>query len=547
MDIRIKKQDGLIEVWRLPPTKTLRAHFFGLTLGLVGAFFSIALDRPTLFGDLPWFAAIVAVGIFMLGTYIGGFFVFLTAILFFFANKQPHDPPEFFSSLVIVGGWYFLFYAAGSIIATFYNALAFLNVIICCQKQLKLAFVYDSNKKINIIKSPIADDEKAFNRLRTRVSEAKRKALNEQRLYPYELKEPPRDPYTIAFVANPKIWRRTGADSSDDPIINDLHLFLRTVNNALESFERDEVLGKHEIWSRVRIVTVFDNAPTAPNGVARSANDLCFLQDFLPDIDPQAGVAENLIYPRAEMPANLTKLLKENIQDFAGSYLDHIDVIFGFTASPTQIRHTAYYADFDERKPKQSPNPNKGMVFQYDKDPYDQKSGNIHPFKQQRGKLPSPFACIHDDYSVIPGRVAINALSARRHTFIHEFAHAMSSVVNGCIADEYYDRSFLRTPGGGIFVPFYVNRIERVESWLDRQPGQFVPTHSVFAKYNEVIFLSDLAHPSAEAAWLSYFPEPYSRAEHCTMDRTAEPFRFDKLISRFIYDRLFSKLNRPHS
>jgi hypothetical protein len=31
------------------------------------------------------------------------------------------------------------------------------------------------------------------------------------------------------------------------------------------------------------------------------------------------------------------------------------------------------------------------------------------------------------------------------------------------------------------------------------------------------------------------------------MDREFGPYRFDKLISRFMYDRLVAKLNRPHA
>jgi hypothetical protein len=323
--------------------------------------------------------------------------------------------------------------------------------------------------------------------------------------------------------------------------MSDLDLLLRTINNALHSFELDEVLGKQEIWSRVRIITIFDDAPTAPDGTPRSDNSLSFVQDFQEDVDPQNGVAENLIYPRAETFDNLKTLLRQNLGDFAPVAIEHIDVIFALTASPTQIRHTAYYADFDERLDMPSQPSDGGTSFTYDPDPNNQKDGDI--ILVRCSPPPALFRCVHDDYSAIPGRAAINVLSARRHTFVHEFAHAMSSVVRGAICDEYYDKSFLRTRSGSIFVPFYVNRIERVE----RPLGQFVPTHPVFAGYNDVVFPSDLAHPTAEAGWLSYFPERHSiSSEHCTMDRSAEPFRFDKLISRFMYERLVSKSNRPH-
>lgn len=647
MDILIKRpkifsrRDGIIQIWRLPPTKTLRANLFGLTLALVGAFYTIILDHTALFQGLPWYAAPLAIGIFILGTYVGGPFVILTAILFFFTSKLPEVPPQFFSSSAVVAAWYFLFYAIGAVFPTLYNALAFLNVTLCCRKQVQLAFAYDPKKKINIIKAPKEIEELAMLEVLKPVlyyvrkieragmpSERQRHAQDlgnlirqaksmmsshdqnhmhellsekgidgeldaqidtlqnwlasgepnalelmkselehliehylkrkEKKLYHFHLEAPPVAPYTIFLVANPKLKQRSGRFVLD-PIMNDLDLFLRSVNNALHSFERDEVLGQHEIWSRVRVVTIFDDAVTAPDGTPRTNDALSLLNDLHRDIPPQLDVAENVIHCGVQMADNVKKFLRDNAGDLDAPLPENqIDVIFAMTASPTQIRHSAYYADFNEEldlNVNPPPQPTNGAEFNYNLDPYQQKGLHIPgaeeivipPHIPSPG-LPEPFPRhafpydgVHDHYSAIPGRVALNALSARRHTFIHEFAHAMSSVVRGAICDEYYDKSYLRAGNDSIFLPFFVNRIERVR----QTGGRFVSVHPVFARYNEVDFLSDGDHPSAEEYWRSYFPERHSHGETCTMDRTAEPFRFDKLISRFMYDRLVAKLHRP--
>ena len=85
--------------------------------------------------------------------------------------------------------------------------------------------------------------------------------LKERKLYDYRVDLPPA-PYTIAFVANP-IIRKRQREASDpafepDPILNDLDLFLQTVNRGLASFEIDSVVGRPEIWSRIRVVTIFN-------------------------------------------------------------------------------------------------------------------------------------------------------------------------------------------------------------------------------------------------------------------------------------------------
>jgi hypothetical protein len=101
--------------------------------------------------------------------------------------------------LTIIAAWYFLFYAVGAVFTTLYNILAYLDLIAFGKNQLKLAFAYDPRKKINIIKSPIASEEQAFNRLFARSSELEKQELKKQKLYIYELREPPRIPIPLPW------------------------------------------------------------------------------------------------------------------------------------------------------------------------------------------------------------------------------------------------------------------------------------------------------------------------------------------------------------
>jgi hypothetical protein len=157
------------------------------------------------------------------------------------------------------------------------------------------------------------------------------------------------------------------------------------------------------------------------------------------------------------------------------------------------------------------------------------------------------FAKVHEYYAKNPGRVALNVLGATARTFVHEFAHAMSSVYHGPIVDEYYDKVTLPNDEDEDVIDsssardytFYINRIEKANVG-----GRLVPVHRVFARYQNTVFLSDLDHPSAEEGWTGYFPERESPDIACTMDRSYGRYRFDKLIATFMYDRLIAKINR---
>jgi len=610
----------VIRIWRMPPLPNLRAHLFGLTIGLVLAVLLLGFDYGRVAADFAWFTPILLFFIFAFGTYLGGPFVVLSAILFFW----PYTPPAtstFYSTFHGLAEWYFIGYAFGVVFATFYNDLIYLHIRIFGKKHVMLAFAHDTREKFNIIKSPIESEEAALlavlkpiqffvNKIRAgeapeanarklveRIRQARGKMfehdrdclksildsagiggnfdeqenvlqqrlaagnatalklveeqidplaekylkLKERKLYHYHLEAAPAAPYTIAFVANPKIRRRSASPAAaptyqKDPIINDLDLFLKSVDRALMSLERDEMLGRPEIWSRIRVATIFDQQADA---------DLVEEFQRVNAVDEQ--VIDHIVGPRPY--ENFRIVIPEKLERDNDI---NIDVVFAMTASYTHDRSSAYYADLDEINDVAKNQSNAGKPFQYnpdpDPDPLNQKGGEINV---ARCGTP-PYFCSHDDFSERFGRVALSVFGARRKTFIHEFAHAMSSTSHGMIVDEYTDPFFVHDECHHFDAPtepapFYVNRIQRAKPADPADLSKFIHVHEIFASFNGVIFHSDLTHPSALEGWTGYFPARHSPGETCIMDREFGPYRFDKLISRFMYDRLVAKLNRPHA
>ncbi|MDZ7362574.1 MAG: hypothetical protein ONB46_17900 [candidate division KSB1 bacterium] len=596
----------VIPIWRLPPLPNLRAHLLGLTIGLVVTLLWLGLD-------FAWFNSALLFFIFAVGTYVGGPFVVLTAILFFWPYTSP-DPPTFYSTFHGLAEVYFLGYAFGVVFATFYNDLIYLHIRIFGKKHVVLAFAHDTRAKFNIIKSPIEKEEAALlavlkpllfyvNKIRAgdemaanarelveRIRQAREKMfehdrdclaeilvgdgivgnfdeqmhvlqqrlaagntttlekvekqieplvekylkLKERKLYHHHLEAAPAAPYTIAFVANPKIRRRPptagmAATYQKDPIINDLDLFLKSVDRALMSLERDEVLGRPEIWSRIRVMTIFD--PQA---------DVDLVEEFqrVNPVDEQ--VIDHIVGPRPY--ENFRLVIDCNLPE---EFKKPLDVVFAMTASHTHDRSSAYYADLDEINDVAKNQSGAGKAFEYNPDPDNRKAAEINV----AGCGTPPYICSHDDFSECFGRVALSVFGARRKTFLHEFAHAMSSVSHGMIGDEYTDPFFAHdachhSHASTGPAPFYINRIQRAKP---ADPGKFIHVHEIFAAYNGAVFHTDLTHPSALEGWTGYFPQRNSPAETCIMDREFGAYRFDKLISRFMYDRLVAKLNRPNA
>lgn len=400
--------------------------------------------------------------------------------------------------------------------------------------------------------------------------------LKEKRLYNYKLATPPEQPYTIAFVANPKI-RKRGEPENDslryenDPLSSDIELFLRSVDRALFSLEQDEIIGRPEFWSRIRVLTVFD-----PELVKESGPNFGLVQEFQ-ETATQDGklIDHNLIEPRRLLNDNFMRIFDRSWQtDHSNGTLDEtehpkfkkheIDLIFAMTASPTHVRSMAHYSDWlaletDAVPPLVNILGREGIPFEFSIDPDKNKEtyntvgeavkplNNVFPHLEPNAYLnPSNFARVHDFYATEPGRVAVNVLSARLKTYRHEFAHAMSSVFHGTICDEYADYFRLEEQAEDEEHKqdphFYVNRINRnQEKMLSARP---IPIPKLFARYNMTRYSSDLTPVSAEESWLGYFPDKFDKTTPCTMDADYGRYRFDELLSMFLYDRLMAKTIR---
>jgi len=112
--------------------------------------------------------------------------------------------------------------------------------------------------------------------------------------------------------------------------------------------------------------------------------------------------------------------------------------------------------------------------------------------------------------------------------------HAMSEFQNGAILDEYFDyNEAVINPSPELQG---LNRMERADS------NQPIP--AVYARYKNHMYHSDREHPSGRENWKGYFPERQAPHIGCTMDRYTGWYKFDKLISDFMYDRLIDKRNR---
>ncbi len=625
-----RKGDILI-LRRFPAAKTFRPHLLGLSLGVTLTLFAFiaALAQSSSF-----LAGMAILTLFFFGTwFLGSLMPAISAMLLIFSGA-----PGLTGFAATLAYAYLSGYLAGAGMALVYNALVFLYLTSFEKEQIKFAFAADLRSPVNIIKSPIPQEEKAllevirpvhyylaalkddskrakatevllnmitsaYNKLSSRdqehmlglekpVGEAERRAalqemlnslkdklssddflqreqaieliesrieplvehalqLRRRKLYNTRVHPEPAAPYTILFVANPVIKKEEGDGYEPDPILHNHRFFYQTVEKALRAFAGNEIYGRPEIWSRIRIVTLFDpslaDSMKAEHALIGEYGRALLIDDI---------AAAGMLTPLTEMETRVDAML----QKAEGSTLSvrDIDVIIALSASPTHLRASSRYADYLEGTAigdefgtplENGCAPKTANGFTFDPDPHGSKNnGNgaeiSLPWSGNSGRQFE-----HELYSSHPGRCAINVYSAGGRTFIHEFTHAMSSAVHGIICDEYADRIQLigsaATNGNGhvsAAMPFYINRIERTS----KQDGRFTPVHTLFARYNCTDYRSDLFHPSARENWRGYFPEKRSPAYSCTMDRpSGGAHRFDKLLADFIYDRMCAKLNRP--
>ena len=556
-------RDDLLVVRRMPPAETLRAHLHGLTLGLFLAGLNLVLDLPS----SPLTTTLLLLLWFLVTARVGGLFFIATIAAFIVLRLQAPAMATEPLAYAIMNNchWYVLGYVFGGVFALLYNDLVYFFLTTLGEEDIKITFAYDKREKVNIIKSPITAQERAFNELSRR-----NRKVKEQKLYHEHVDSPSPCPYTIALVANPKILKLNQAEDNAnavyeiDPIVCDRELFLQAVDRALFSLEGDAVIGRPEIWNRVRVVTVFNPDLASKD---KSGKDYGLLKEYQGDFE---NANNNLIVTRADMHENFINLLAASQAGASSVIAAHeVDVIFGVTASLSHDRSTAHYSDWSEpvtEAPIDNLPARRGANFQLDLElnccKGEKKTslpeGAIQPYPPADPR----FQTLHDFSSLTnkAGQVALNVLSARSKTYIHEFAHAMSSIFHGAITDEYMDpamlekvkhhsdnKEILRTPTDSEPVThFYINRIARdAEAMHSRAP---IPVPRLFARYDCMPYHADLAHPSAEEGWAGYFPERYNVNLPCTMDRDlGVGYRFDDLLSRFIYDRMLEKVTRAQA
>jgi hypothetical protein len=508
-----------IQIRRLPPARTFYGHQLGLTIAFFLTGLTLVLDILNPAGS-P-FVRIGLVLLFFWGTRVGGLFLTVAtvaAIVGFFISLSPTWQDVFTACQIYGAG-----YLAGRVFGEIYNALVFFFITNFERYKTGISFVYDPDSKVNVIKSPLVAEMHALSGLG-------RKQLQAELLYDTSLpeEERPEAPYTILFVANPYLQTNDG-HFEHDPILRDRSLFLRSVDRALNSLASDIVVGMDAIWDRVRIVTLFDaelmhRAPAKEYALAGQGK-----------LNIDDTLIDNLLSP-TEFHGTAFGEYFESAQDTRRQKIPFkdVDVIMALSASKEFTRSSAIFTDFPEVERGDAPMED-GIPFNVAV-PYIDQSWN----------------CVHEFRASTPGRAAINVLTARTKTYIHEFAHAMSSAVNGAIMDEYADdfaavgatneeaENAGRENIATIKAPLIINRLE--QNWPT--PNPFYPIPPIFALYNGVEFYSDQYHPSDDGRWFGYFPNRANPYVPCTMDASGMHHTFDRLIRAFMYDRIMAKMRR---
>jgi hypothetical protein len=536
-------------------------------------------------------------------------------------------------------------YLFGALLGTLYNDFVYIFIHLFNCKKIKNVFNYNLQKKFNVIKSPDKKEMTTPYLLRKddfddiEDFKAYTDYQDKRHLYDYQIDSAPKHPYTIAFIANPKVkYFDKHVDCNDpnklsiknmnaiekvedDPIIENPELFVKSLCRALQSFEMNEVLGRPEIWSRVRILTVFDEDlitdKLSASARFRAKKDAVLAHDSEDDIVIDGQTAHKLLIPAQNLNYFYKEMLKRAKNDDPALFQIHsekkyqkeTDVIFVLSGNLKCTRSTAIFSDYNDTpsrfeiqpvsqniidriniahnlptlglqipfqhaitsivpdqitekynihncrdyiKANLSPKLNKsigdlilsailwmnipqsinaGKTFRYSPNP--KKIKGVNTIENQFRLSKHEFY-----YNVNPGRVALNVLSAGNKTYIHEFAHAMSSAINGAIDDEYFDELIVKNQSKYLPIPFFINRIVRRSNIGD------IPIHKKFINYNKATFFSDFQHPSQKENWKSYFPERRDLDKSCTMDRNYGEFCFDELLINFIYDRLLAKIHR---
>ncbi|MBN2009545.1 hypothetical protein JW960_09400 [candidate division KSB1 bacterium] len=672
--ISLFEKNKIIKMLWMPPRKILNSHLLGLTLGLIAIILLFCFNYSPLFDKLPWYTSVLYGILFIAGTFLGGAFVILLAIFLVLFIWLSQEPARHWEALFIISQWYFIAYWFGAIFAILYNDLVFLLMYVFKNDSIKIIFAFDTEKKFNIIKSPIETEELAmldvikpmmyytqqiyrFNtnetdnqtnranihkyivkvttfitdtynaeaitnndknnlieilqsiliqsddikllmdELDSRLSSGNQEmivnlitaletqiepivekylVLKKNKFFNYKPATIPEHPYTIIFMANPKLLEPKIALSkksifSPDLINKNIYVYLYAVRNAIYSLASNEVVGRPEIWSRIRIIAVFDETL-----VQKPGNQAALLQPYPGDVTIDDAYVTNMITPFDDTWDKFKQIVeKEYNKDNCGfvyenayntdsktsscdtdlaTYLDDTDILFVMSADLRYLRSTAMASYFDTTFP---PKPHSREFYKLNFDPCTSKRFQ-NESSEYESEIKFPYCvdsdgnildqnAIYEYYAELPGCVALNIFGANFKTYIHEFAHAMSCPSTGYITDEYFD-DMIKEHDAPASPPqnktiFCINRIDRIQP-SDARP--VIPVHKVFAKYNCVYYYSDRNHPSTNEHWIGYFPDRKSHLTHCIMDRLSRFYCFDELIHDFMYDRLIVKLNRKH-
>jgi hypothetical protein len=508
-----------LKVISAPRLKVLRIHLFGLTLGFT------ALLTHLIFA--PW-----------------------AEITF-----------------LLLLSWFAIGYLFGFIFAQLYNYAVYLYLQILHPEWMKLWFYYDPNQEVNVIKTPNPAIDWQNDPARRQLHDNATFKVFDQQPYPTMM-----NPYTIVFVANPLLKNQRSGAIKPDPIMNNVNLFLRAVERALFSFEYNhEVIGHRDIWSKIRIVTINPGVRMRRGELSTTNSEAALIEETEGTFDQVGGgtFSTFILQPSTAPEVQVATFVRQALKRQKLEHINHIDVIFSFSASTTHDRSSADAAEF-ARDGSENQKYKQGEKFTFSIDPYCQKQDEILKsaceqsiFKCEKPSDAPPLDCqpstplprvggpdlvkVHEFFPpcILVGRVAISALDVRDRLPVHEFGHAMSSVQNGLIGDEYYDYAFIQDSPD--FKPldaenFYINRIYRDRDKMGLTHHHKV--HNIFARYNGYIYESDRQHPSAQQGWLSYFPERRQREVNCTMDADKDVYEFDELLRDFMYDRLWAKVNR---
>lgn len=339
-------------------------------------------------------------------------------------------------------------------------------------------------------------------------------------------------PYTIAIIANPVLESAILSDDDDlkwrrDPILDFPKLFQAKVACIISSLASSPIIVQDtrkndNLLDKMRIMTLFD--PELGKGdPPDSKNALCLEADYDIVIEPIQRTYKESNGSFEVDKERLIEFLEKHFRDRDDNPIT-VDAVFAVTASETHTRSSALYT-IDRSNPK-------GPVFKFDDD-----MGNIWDRN-------------HDLFPKVPGLIALSAWDNRIKTPLHEFAHAMSSTVNGIIHDEYYDD--LPEPPDGKPQDISLNEILPGLLVINKRhlpPDSDLPqlfgiyTFPLQDKKKEHKFQPDkiiVKPPDFEA----FAPVRLNPRIDCTMDISGDENRFDRMIEQFMKDRLEAKMNR---